>query len=357
VTDIAIDTLSTADYVAAVPLLAGVASTGTNPVDEIVVILTKDGRVPLTIRDSVEQDPDGFAAVVAGHAAAFAVDAARVVLVTSIKRLTTGYAIADAVRDHLGRVGVRIVFRVHTFGIFRDGSWQDIDTHESGLIPDPTATAIAFAHAADGRIITASRAEIEGQFEPGTLAELDQAIADSARPEFPAETLDSLRRVIAAYSDAAAARDTYNAPALAADAYRRAEIERADLAARVGVLVRQQVPARGALVGLARIDHLAAAIVCTDIANQLTGHDRAHILAAAAIAYYVAGMGNHAHDALRAADKAARTSPGETPLLVKLMIAAYKEALAVELAVKLMDAGACDIAKYGIVIPDSDIRA
>ncbi|WP_280245511.1 MULTISPECIES: DUF4192 family protein [Nocardia] len=356
-TDIAIDTLRTADYVAAVPVLAGVAPTGTDPLNEIVVIFTKDGRVPLTIRDSVEQDPDGFATVVAGHAAAFGVDAARIVLVTSIKRLTTGYAIADAVRDHLARAGVPIAFRVHTFGIFRDGSWQDIDTHESGLIPDPAATAIAIAHAADGRIITASRAEIEGQFQPGTRADLSKAIADSARPEFPTETLDSLRRVIAAYSDAAAARDSYNAPATAADAYRRAGIDRADLASRVGVLVRQEVPARDALVGLARIDVLAAAIVDTDIANQLTGHDRAHVLAAASIGYYIAGMGNHAHDALRAADKAARTNPGETPELVKLMIAAYKEALSVELALKLLDAGACTLAKYGIIIPDSDIRA
>ena len=335
------EAITISEHLAAVPAFLGYM-----PADMIAVVFLRAGRVSMVIDVELDQDRAGIAHHLARLARQHDMDSVRILIIASTRHAGDALRMADTIRDRQEFHGVTVGGYAYTHQLARGASYTDLLHHRDGIIPDPAATAAAVATVTDGRIILPGRADYAASFIEQPAPSHEQFTA----------------------ADHASARIGFNADVLARLASAIADNEQPypDLAARTAVLALDR-DARAALFGLALIDIRAAATLYTGIGNMLRGYQRAHMLAVAAVLYYVTGQGiasyeatAHADDAARAAhsalihaDTEADTAPlGHTPELVRLMQTAHAHALPVEFVRNILAAGQIAATKFGIDTPE-----
>ncbi|MET8427748.1 DUF4192 family protein [Nocardia sp. NPDC004860] len=327
------------EHLAAVPALLGYM-----PADMIAVVFLRAGRVSMVVDVELEQGRAGISHHLARLARHHHMDSVRILVIASTRTAGAALRMADAIAERQEFFGITVGGYAYTHQLARGASYTDQLRQIDGIIPDPAATAAAVAAVIDGHIILPGRADYAASFlerpEPSYM-QFIAADRDAAHPGFNAATLGRLARTIAANAQPST-----------------------DLAARTAVLSLHR-DARNALFGLALIDTRAAAQLYTSIGNTLRGHQRAHMLAVAAVLYYLTGQGiasyeatNHADDAARAARRAlidADADPiGQTPELVRVMQTAHAHAIPVDLVRNILAAGQIAAAKFGIETPGFD---
>lgn len=331
------ESITISEHLAAVPALLGYM-----PADMIAVVFVRAGRVGMVVDVELDQDRAGISHHLARLARQHHMDSVRILVIASARTAGTALRMADAIAERQDFFGITVRGYAYTHQLARGASYTDQLHQIDGIIPDPAATAAAVAAVIDGRIILPGRADYAASFIERPEPNPQQFIAAdtaAARPGFDADTLGRLARAIAANAQPST-----------------------DLAARTAVLALNR-DARAALFGLALIDMRAAAQLYTGIGNMLRGYQRAHLLAVAAVLYYVTGQGiasyeatNHADDAARAAHRdltADDAEPiGHTPELVRLMQTAHAHAIPVEFMRNIMAAGQIAAAKFGIDTPE-----
>jgi hypothetical protein len=237
-------------------------------------------RCPLTISDEQAQR---FPATCNLTADQF--PAAVLIAVCDADRQQRAVAILNTVRTALHQRGITVLRMLTTRDLTQAGQWVDPDTGAHGdtvAFTDSAATALGVLQ---GRLITASRADMQREF--ATL---------EAAPQFGAEGQDfgaliadtayDLHRIITGFG--------YPSPGLAA---------------RAALVATAHVGLRDGLLRLALGHELSAGRLWTQIAAQHRGRTRAELLTMAAISYYAgedtvrAGMAlTHAAAAVREAD-------------------------------------------------------
>ncbi|GAB2454068.1 DUF4192 family protein [Nocardia tengchongensis] len=316
------------EYVAATPAFLNYW-----PEDEtLVAVFLRHGRIVMVIDTDIDQDHANAAQSIARLAWREKVDSARIIAIAPYSRAGAAIMLADAITGKLAAYGVPVEGRAHTTELRRGGRYTDLDYAEDGIIPDPAATAAMVAAVADGRLILLGRAAATAQFTERPEPEADAFIrADIAalRPGHTATVLRDLSRAIAGN-----------------------DYPTAELAANAAVLTLYR-PARDAMLGLALIDTPAAAAVYTAIGNQLRGRARAHVLAMAAVLYYIDSQGIASYEATRAADDADRD---DSPPLVKYMQAVHTMAMPVDYVRPLLAMGQIVATRYGVEVPEYDGR-
>lgn len=97
-----------------------------------------------------------------------------------------GYAtIADGFRELLHRSAIELS-AVHVCSRIEAGApWQDLAGANRGILPDPTASAVAAAQVLEGRAIRGSREELEAVVDPASpdVQELIADLIDTARED------------------------------------------------------------------------------------------------------------------------------------------------------------------------------
>ncbi|WP_433635478.1 DUF4192 family protein [Nocardia sp. CA-120079] len=322
-----LERLTTGDLIAAIPAILEHF-----PENRMCLIFTKRGHIDMVIPATIDQDRAGFAAHIARVAHDCQMEAARIVVVAHPDRTSAGLEFADLAREHLENHGIAVLSRAHTWRIQRGAMWTDLDTHSGGTIPDPATSAAAVAVVAAGHRILEARADVAARYIPTTTPDFitrRTAEIHSNRPGFAATVLRELAARIAV--------NGYPGPALAA---------------RVSILVTLDPAARDAMLGLGLIDLDAAASIYIDIANQLRGLARAHLLAAAATLYYVTGHGVASFEAISHAQTAARAAKVENLSMINFVTTAHARAFRPDLIRRFLAAGQIAAAKFGIAVPD-----
>ncbi|QIS23663.1 DUF4192 family protein [Nocardia terpenica] len=322
------DQLGTSDFIASIPAFLGYI-----PDDRMILMFNRNGKIGMVYEAEFDQPHTSFAERIAAIAARERMRSVRIVLVCDFRRAYRGaMSFADTVGEHLDRAGIAVAARAHTTELRRGGSWTDLDHQTSGAIPDPAETWAAVCAVADGHIILSGRDDSRARFaqlpEPDDATRARAAL-ESAHPSFYRTTLRELCRHITA--------DT---------------IPRPDVAARVALLTAND-SARHALIGVALLDLPAAAQLYTALAAHLRGIERAHLLAAAALIYYITGQGIVSYDAITQATAAARADRTKRfPSLIHFVSTAHERAITIEDATILLANGQLHAAKFGIDVPD-----
>lgn len=319
--------ITLAEFIAATPAFLNYV-----PDEALVAIFLRHGRIAMVIDTEIDQDHTNAAHSIARLAWREKVDSARIIAVAPYPRAGAAIILADAIAERLTAYDVPVEGRAHVTDLRRGGRYTDLDYADDGTIPDPAATAAMVAAVADGRLILPGRAAATAQFTPRPEPQPDAYIrADIAalRPGHTPTVLRDLSRAIA-----------HN------------DYPTSELAANTAVLTLYR-PARDAMLGLALIDIPAAAAVYTAIGNQLRGRARAHVLALAAVLYYIDGQGIASYEATRAA---ADADTDDSPGLIKYMQAAHDSAMPIDYVRPLLAQGQIAATHYGVDVPSYDGR-
>jgi hypothetical protein len=213
------------------------------------------------------------------------------------------YGVLRTVRAALHRHGIVVHRILYTDSVTDPGHWVDPDTGESGTTiayTDSPATALGVVQ---GRLIAASRDEIQREF---------------ATTE-PAPPMDAEAQDIAALTEATTADLRY--------AITQNRAPTTDLAMRAALVVTAHIGLRDALLGLAVGHELAAGAVWTQIAAAYRGHTRAELLTMAAAAYYCGEDTVRAGIALTHAAAATRDDNSALPRLGAMLHTALQEGM------------------------------
>lgn len=322
--------ITLAEFVAATPALLNYW-----PEETLVAVFIRHGRIVMVIDTDIDQDHANAAHSIARLAWREQVDSVRIIAIAPYTRAGAAIALADAIAKRLAAYDIPVDGRAHATELRSGGRYTDLDDTEEGIIPDPAITAAMVAAVADGRLILPGRTAATAQFTPRPEPRTDDYIrADIAalRPGHTASVLRSLSRVIA--------HNDYPTSELAANA----------------AVLTLYVPARDALLGLALIDIPAAAAVYTAIGNQLRGRARAHLLALAAVLYYIDGQGIASYEGTHAAAAAADLESEERPALVEYMQAVHAMVMPVDFVRPLLAQGQIAATKYGVEVPEYTSR-
>ncbi|MGW4720431.1 DUF4192 family protein [Nocardia sp. NPDC004260] len=323
----AIDKLTPADYIAALPVLLRYV-----PEDRLCVLFIRAGRIDMVVAAEIDQDHDAFALHLARIADSREMDAVRVVLVASARRAGAGIWFADAVREQVDAHGIPVLSRAHTYALTRGAVWTDLDNHTQGHIPDPATTAAAVTAVSRGMVVLEARADIEARYTPVETPDFmarRAACLHSKQRGFATSVLREVAELVTRYDYPPAA-----------------------LAARVSILVTIDPAARDALLGIALLDMNAAASSYVDIANQCRGEARAYLLATAAALFYITGQGVASLEAIRHAEDAARKAKAENLSLINFVTTAHARAIRPEFVRRFLAAGQIAATKYGVKVPD-----
>ncbi|WP_280393220.1 DUF4192 family protein [Nocardia brasiliensis] len=327
-----LDQLAPADIVAAAPAIFRFNLDN----DPALLIVFTDGTVVLpSLRYRVNTDPQLMTKGILAATHGKHIKNAYIILLAPI-----GPDLPLAVNLSLSALSALTMAQIHTRAqlrverIERNAQWTDLRTGQAGTLPDPATTAAAMAGLLRPVVNLPNLHDIRALFTPAAPVTVSDADADAARPDFPAETLGELVQLIRAY----AIYDPQLRQELIAD-LNESRTATAPLAARLAYLLRDNESAPDAIIGLGLIDVGAAATVYTELANQLTGTDRAYLLTAVAIFHYSDRRGAHAHEALRYADIAVTDARTDRPPLLKMMMSAYESAIEPTQATKLLLSG------------------
>ncbi|NKW68439.1 DUF4192 family protein, partial [Rhodococcus hoagii] len=231
-------------------------------------------------------------------------------------------ATLEAIRATLATAGVETRRALHTAATEQGAEWTDIETGESGVVDNPSTTAANLNRLIEGRSFVASREAIEDIYAPTEVdptAEINRARAIAriqGRDSFARTTITELAALV---TD----RQTPSA----------------ELAARVGVMMADDVEARDIVLGLAINAPIEAHDAVAAIARHLTGIERAEALTVAGYFAYVAGRGPDAGIAFAAAENAAAAAGEVPPRLLDLLNRALSSGMTPAQMRTLGDAG------------------
>jgi hypothetical protein len=222
------------------------------------------------------------------------------VAVCDTRRYEHARTILRTVGTALHRHGIIVHRSLHTTSVTEPGHWIDPDTGQSGTTiayTDSTATALGVV---EGRLIAASRDEMQREF----------ATTEPA-PPMDAEAQDIIALAETTASDLHHAITQNIAPTT-------------DLAMRAALVTTAHVGLRDALLCLATGHELAAGRLWTAIAAQHRGHIRAELLTMAAMAYYCGEDTVRAGMALTHAGAATRDDNSTLPTLAAMLYSALQ---------------------------------
>lgn len=286
---------STAEILASLPAVLGYV-----PTSRVIVIATHrpNGRseeLRLALATDINTDPANLSdfARVCGLTR-HNVTGAILVAITERQHRQEATAVLDALTNSLIGAQIRVYRRIFTTSIDAGTLWSDIDTNDSGITTDYRDTQFAAQAVSDGRVIAASRADIDAE------------LAETA-PAAPAKAVDTTdaRQVEALANELIEAIASGN-PA-------------ADLASRIGGVIVSDINLRDLLVGVSARTPGRAAIVWTRMSSQLRGPARIQGLTIAAAMAYGSGDGVRAGSALDAARDLANNTNTAYPSLARLL--------------------------------------
>ncbi|MBY0290864.1 MAG: DUF4192 domain-containing protein [Mycobacteriaceae bacterium] len=204
----------------------------------------------------------------------------------------------DTISAAITGAGIRVLKRLHTRQVEHGGQWTDVDTGDSGPTY-PFRDSIAAAESVHrGRVITASRADLEHEFN----------MTDAAPP---IEVGDHGELVIATF--------THIAEVMAG----HREIS-PTLAAQAGIVITESKDLRDRLLSLTGEQPRQGARLWTTIAAMLRGAPRVEALVLAGINHYAAGDAIRAGIALEAARDTAIETGCRFSQLAQLMHGAVR---------------------------------
>ncbi|MGW9567058.1 DUF4192 domain-containing protein (plasmid) [Prescottella equi] len=308
--------ISTAtEIVTAVPALLGFI-----PHRSVVAILLDGAKVVCAIR--VDAGMDHLATQLLPVAEKQAVDSMILVSVADAQHTDQSLATLEAIRATLATAGVETRRALHTAATEQGAEWTDIETGERGVVDNPSTSAANLNRLIEGRSFVASREAIEDIYAPTEVdptAEINRARAIAriqGRDSFARTTITELAALV---TD----RQTPSA----------------ELAARVGVMMADDVEARDIVLGLAISTPIEAHDAIAAIAHHLTGIERAEALTVAGYFAYVAGRGPDAGIAFAAAENAAAAAGDVPPRLLDLLNRALSSGMTPAQMRTLGDAG------------------
>jgi hypothetical protein len=204
----------------------------------------------------------------------------------------------DTINAAITGAGIRVLKRLHTRQVEHAGQWTDIDTGETGPtypFRDSILTA-EFVHR--GHVITASRADLEREFDPTEAAP-------------PIEVGDHAELVITTFSHISQALSGQRpiTPTLAAQA---------------GIVITEDKKLRDGLLAITGEQPREGARLWTTIAAMLRAAPRVEALVLASITHYAAGDAIRAGIALDAARHTAIESGCRFSQLAQLMHGAVR---------------------------------
>lgn len=278
---------------------------GFHPQASIVVILISADNGAESVHSMLRFDIDINAARKLTTVAAPAfrnVSAAILVAICGDWIATHAAAVLDVVRDSLAQLNIATRIRLTTPTLDRPAQWTNIDAATSGPVTPFDRTAFAAETVYSGKRIAPTREEIVAEFTPATNP---APILRAAPADIVVDTFETVAAVISG----------------------TARLERhPDLATRVAILITD-VRLRDAALRLS-IDHAdAAAVLWTQLANQLTGTARIDTLTLAAGCYYAAADGVRAGIALDVAAAEANAAHLDYPRLAQMLLAALQAGL------------------------------
>jgi hypothetical protein len=263
--------------------------------DEDHIAMSAAIRCPITVDDQVAQQ---FPARCRLDAERF--PGAILVAVSQTRHDDHALAMLRTVRAAMHRHGIIVHRMLITHSVTAPDHWFDPDTGEIGTTvayTDSPATALGVIQ---GRLIAASRADIQREF----------ATTDPA-PQLDAEAQD----IVALIGDTAA--DLHRA-------ITQNRVPTTDLAMRAAALVTAHVALRDGLLRLAVGHELAAGRIWTQIAAAHRGATRAALLTIAALAYYCGEDTVRAGMALTYAGEAVREDHSTLPALAAMLYTALQ---------------------------------
>jgi hypothetical protein len=291
------------ELLAALPHLLGFV-----PIDDMVALMVGPAagdedhaamraaiRCPITVDDELAQH---FPVRCGLDAARF--PGAMLIAVCDARHDERALVVLRTVRDTLHRRGIIVHRMLMTHSVTAPDNWFDPDTGQIGstvAYTDSPATALGVVQ---GRLIAASRAQIQREF----------ATTDPA-PHLDAEAQD----IVGLISDTAA--DLHHA-------ITQNQAPTTDLAMRAALLVTAHVGLRDGLLRLAVGHELAAGRVWTQIAAAHRGRTRAELLTMAALAYYCGEDTMRAGMALTYAGEAVRDDDSTLPALAAMLYTALQ---------------------------------
>ncbi|WP_159026047.1 DUF4192 domain-containing protein [Prescottella equi] len=308
--------ISTAtEIVTAVPALLGFI-----PQRSVVAILLDGAKVVCAIR--VDAGMDHLAAQLLPVAKKYAIDSVILVSVADAQHTDQSLATLEAIRATLATAGVETRRALHTAATEQGAEWTDIETGERGVVDNPSTSATNLASLVQGRNFAASREAIENIYaseSSDSTAEVNRARSTSrvqGRQSFARTTVTELAALMTA-------RQT---PSV-------------ELAARVGVMMADDVEARDIVLGLGTSTPIEAHDAVAAIARHLTGIERAEALTVAGYFAYVAGRGPDAGIAFTEAENAAVAAGQAPPRQLTLLNRALSNGMAPAQIRSLGDAG------------------
>ncbi|WP_331761069.1 DUF4192 domain-containing protein (plasmid) [Nocardia sp. NBC_01377] len=345
-------TVVMADLAAAAPSIFKLDFT---TVGGLLVIYARGGIIVPSQHFDLTDDPRKVARAIARYVTGNEIDSAYLVLVaetgipfgvTGVESpFTAGLSLHRSALDQLSGIGIRVRGQIHVEQISRGARWRDLTTSFAGTLPDPETSAAALAGILGSVTPLVDLGFIRAHFapDPDPVDPITAELEARTDPEaFAVVTLRELSRRVGAY---ATTNPDEREEMLAALVDARGTT--VPLSARLAYLLRISDPAHAAMLGISLIDP-AAATVYTEIANQLTGIDRAHVLTAVAIVHYANENGAHAHEALRFADLAVSEARTERPPLLRMMWEAYAVGIESDQAKFLLYTGKSTAEQFGI---------
>ena len=194
--------------------------------------------------------------------------------------------------------GATVLRRLHTLQVHQPGQWTDIDSGDTGTTYDYRDSVAAADHVHQGHVITASREDIEREFELGDAA-----------PPIAVTDHDLLVTTTFAHITQALAGLRHLTPTLAAQS---------------GVVITLSKHLRDQMLALSCQEPHHGAELWTTIARQLRDEERIDALTLAAISHYAAGDAVRAGIALDAAQHTASDSDQPLGDLAQLLHAAIR---------------------------------
>lgn len=308
--------ISTAtEIVTAVPALLGFI-----PQRSVVAILLDGAKVVCAVR--VDAGMDQLAAQLLPVAEKHAVDSLLLIAVADAPNYDQALATLEAIRATLATAGVETRRALHTAATEQGAEWTDIETGERGVVDNPSTSPANLKRVIEGQSFVASREAIEDIYAPtegDPTAEINRARAIAriqGRDSFAHTTITELAALV---TD----RQTPSA----------------ELAARVGVMMADDVEARDIVLGLAINSPIEAHDAVAAIARHLNGIERAEALTVAGYFAYVAGRGPDAGIAFTAAENAAAAAGEVPPRLLDLLNRALSSGMTPAQIRSLGDAG------------------
>jgi hypothetical protein len=272
------------------------------PTDSIVLYLLRTGGSETTVVSIARIDVDSpIAATTAAirdlNLHRMGVDA---VIIAAICERQDPHA-ADLI-THLDQAvtdtGAIVLRRLQTTQLDQPGQWTDIDTGDTGATYDYRESAAAAEHVHQGYVITASRKDIEREFEP-----------DDAAPPVAAGNHDLLVTTTFAHTTQALAGLRHITPTLAA---------------QCGVVITLSKHLRDQMLALSCEDPREGADLWTTVARHLRNEERIEALTLAAFTHYAASDAVRAGIALDAAQRTASESRQPVGDLAQLLGAAIR---------------------------------